>query len=166
MTSGLDKRIIVWNPETMEKLNEFTQHRDAVTGVKFRIDAHDLYSCSFDRTIKVWNIQEMTYVETLFGHQDQISCLHTLAKEQCLTTGTRDRTVRLWKIPQESQLVFRGGGGLQVHQDLVVMHELTQTDKKRLRDDGLSGGCIDACVFLDDNLFVSGTDSGYIFAHL
>jgi ribosomal RNA-processing protein 9 len=156
----MDKKMMVWNAESLEKLGEFTQHRDTISSVRFRLNSYDLYSCSFDRTIKVWNIQEMSYVETLFGHQDQIMYLHALSKEQCLTCGSRDRTVRLWKIPEESQLVFRGGGGLQVHQDLVVMQEWNQTEKKRMKDDGISGGSIDVCLLLEDGLFVSGTDSG------
>lgn len=80
-----------------------------------------------------------------------------------MTTGSRDRTCRLWKILEESQLVFRGGGGgLKITEDLVVMEELGDTAKKREKDDGLSGGTIDVVAMVDEDLFVSGSDSGSI----
>jgi ribosomal RNA-processing protein 9 len=79
-----------------------------------------------------------------------------------LTTGSRDRTCRLWKILEESQLVFRGGGGLKASEDLVVMEGLVGTGKKREKDSGLSGGSIDVVAMINEDFFVSGSDSGAI----
>jgi ribosomal RNA-processing protein 9 len=79
-----------------------------------------------------------------------------------LTCGSRDRTCRLWKIVEESQLVFRGGGGgLTINEGLVVMQELGKTGQKREKDNGLSGGSIDAVAMIDDEYFVCGSDTGY-----
>ncbi|KAJ3275965.1 pre-rRNA processing protein, partial [Terramyces sp. JEL0728] len=162
VSGGKDKVIYIWSTADNSLLGKFPQHRDAISGLKFRNGYNQLYSSSYDRSIKVWNVDELSYVETLFGHQDQITSLDCLSRERCISGGSRDRTCRLWKIPEESQLVFRGGGGgIAVHEDLVVMQELlSQTGKKREKDNGLSGGTIDVVAMIDDEHFVSGSDSG------
>lgn len=53
VTGGDDKRIVVWD-SSLKPLRVFTHHRDAVTGVVFRRNSHQMYSCSKDRTIRVW----------------------------------------------------------------------------------------------------------------
>lgn len=151
--------INIWSVATNELVGSLKHHRDAVSGLAFRQGSNQLYTASLDRTIKVWNIDELSYIETLFGHQDQITCIDTLSKERCITSGSRDRTVRLWKIPEESQLVFRGGGGgLLVSEDLVVLEGLAK--KKTDRDQGASGGSLDVVAMVDEDTFVSGSDSG------
>ncbi|NXT77007.1 U3IP2 protein, partial [Zapornia atra] len=110
-TGDRNKLIMIWDPATCKRLNIFTGHRDAVSGLSFRKGTHQLYSASHDRCVKVWDVAENAYVETLFGHQDVITGLDSLSRESCVTAGGRDGTVRLWKIPEESQLVFCGHQG-------------------------------------------------------
>lgn len=153
----------MWSTEDNSQIGKFTQHRDAVTALKFRRGHNDLYSSSFDRTVKVWNVEEMSYIETLFGHQDKITDIDSLQRERALTCGSRDRTCRMWKIVEESQLVFRGGGGgISITEDLVVLEELSRTGQKREKDNGLSGGSIDTVTMIDEEYFVCGSDSGYL----
>ena len=64
-SSGLDKLIKIWDPESLSHIHTFTGHREPVYGLAFPKGSHDLYSASADRSIKVWNIKEMTYVESL-----------------------------------------------------------------------------------------------------
>ncbi|KAH6570267.1 hypothetical protein BASA60_007871 [Batrachochytrium salamandrivorans] len=161
-TGGLDKIIHIWSVLSNGHMAEFKQHRDAISGLKFRTGKNDLYSTSLDRSIKVWNIDQMAYVETLFGHQDQVVAIDALSRERCVTAGSRDRTVRLWKIPEESQLIFRAGGGITVSEDLVVMDDLVKKDRKTERLEKFSGGVIDAVALIDEDHFVSGSDSGAI----
>ncbi|KAI8815812.1 WD40-repeat-containing domain protein [Fimicolochytrium jonesii] len=166
-TGGRDKQINVWSVPQNKHLTTFKQHRDAVAGLAFRkATSNQLYSASLDRTIKVWNIDEMSYVETLYGHQDEITCVDTLARERCVTTGSRDRTVRLWKIIEESQLIFRGGGSATheaAGEDLVVMDGLKKKGPaKNEKQVGMAGGSLDAVAMLDEEHFVSGSDTGAI----
>ncbi|KAL2913556.1 pre-rRNA processing protein [Polyrhizophydium stewartii] len=161
-TGGLDKSIHIWSGVDDTHLAEFKQHRDAVTGLKFRRGHNELYSTSYDRSVKVWNADELSYVETLFGHQDQITSVDALARERCVTAGARDRTVRLWKIPEESQLVFRAGGGVSVSEDLVVMDDLVKRDRRREKQETFAGGVVDVVALIDEEHFVSGSDSGAI----
>ncbi|KAJ3016037.1 pre-rRNA processing protein [Thoreauomyces humboldtii] len=163
-TGGRDKAINIWSVADDKHLTVFKQHRDAVAGLAFRKGQNQLYSASLDRTIKLWNIDEMSYVETLYGHQDQITCIDTLARERCITSGSRDRTCRLWKIIEESQLIFRGGGSgthESAGEDLVVMDGVKKVPKLD-KQAGLAGGSLDVVAMLDEEYFVSGSDTGAI----
>ncbi|ORX93890.1 WD40 repeat-like protein [Basidiobolus meristosporus CBS 931.73] len=116
------------------------------SGLAFRKGSNQLYSCSNDRSIKLWNIDELAYIETLFGHQDTITDIDTLSRENCVTCGGRDRTVRLWKIIDETQLVFRGGGSKKDKNSQISFVE----------------GSIDVISLIDEETFLSGSDSGTI----
>ncbi|KAG8200444.1 hypothetical protein JTE90_000526 [Oedothorax gibbosus] len=111
LASGCSNKIInIWNPDTMELLKTFRGHKDAISGLVFEKNSHQLISASNDRSLKLWNLDEMGYVETLFGHQDAITGVDCFLGEIALTSGGRDNTVRIWKIVEESQLVFQGYG--------------------------------------------------------
>ena len=146
VTGGKDRRIVVWEAETLKPLRVFTQHRAAVTGLAFRRGTNQLYSSSSDRTIKIWSLDELAYVETLFGHQDEVVDVAALAQERCISVGARDRTARLWKVVEETQLVFRGGGG----------------EKRSKHGAGarLLEGSMDRVAMIDEEMFVTGGDSG------
>ncbi|KAM0335765.1 hypothetical protein ACHAQA_000815 [Verticillium albo-atrum] len=151
VTGGEDKRLIVYNAETLKPIRVFTHHRDAVTGLAFRRGTNQLYSCSRDRTVKVWSLDELAYVETLFGHQDQVVDIDALAQERCVSVGARDRTARLWKVVEESQLVFRGGGS-----GVDRKKPLKDVDPRSIAHEG----SMERVAMLDDELFVTGSDSG------
>lgn len=116
-TGGADKKLIIWDAETLKPTKTFTQHRDSVSSLAFTrhistmSSGEQLFSGSYDRTIKTWSISAAghAYVETLFGHQDHVTSVAAMAIDQCVSVGARDRTARLWKVIDEAQLVFRGG---------------------------------------------------------
>ncbi|KAJ3373949.1 pre-rRNA processing protein [Kappamyces sp. JEL0680] len=145
VTGGLDKVIYVWSTQDDKLVGRLAHHRDAVSGLHFRKGHNQLYSASYDRSVK-----------------DRITCIDALSRERCITAGSRDRTCRLWKIVEESQLVFRGGGGLSVSEDLVVMEKMGEATKKREKDNGLSGGSLDVVAMIDEEHFLTGSDSGAI----
>lgn len=158
-TGGQDTRIVVWDAGLLKALKVFKFHRGAVTGLTFRRGTNQLYSCSTDRSVKLWSLDELAYVETLFGHQDEVVGITALAGERCVTVGARDRTARLWKIVEETQLVFRGGGGSGG----------AESRKPRKNKDGskrYEEGTIDCVAMIDEEHFVTGSDNGYAHACL
>lgn len=90
-------------------------------------------------------------METLFGHQDEVVDVAALAQERCLSVGARDRTARLWKVVEETQLVFRGGGGDKKPRKL---------DKDRPAAPTFTEGSIDRIAMIDEEMFVTGSDNG------
>lgn len=106
-----------------------------------------MFSASKDRTIKTWSLNELAYVETLFGHQDEVVDIAALAQERCVSVGGRDRTARVWKVAEESQLVFRGGGG-----EKKSRHSSSKPTALE--------GSIDRVACIDEEMFITGGDNG------
>ena len=147
VTGGRDRRLIVWDATNLSPLKTFTQHREAILSLAFRRGTtNQLYSASKDRTIKLWSLNELAYVETLFGHQDEVVDIAALAQEKCVSVGARDRTARLWKVVEETQLVFRGGGG--------------GSGKADRGGPSYAEGSIDRVALIDEETFVTGSDNG------
>lgn len=148
-TGGADKKLIIWDAETLKPTKTFTQHRDSVSSLAFTrhistmSSGEQLFSGSYDRTIKTWSISAAghAYVETLFGHQDHVTSVGAMAIDQCISVGARDRTARLWKVIDEAQLVFRGGS----------------SKNAPYRENN-----IDCIAPLPPSHFVTGSDSGSI----
>ncbi|KAL1965651.1 hypothetical protein VTN77DRAFT_5328 [Rasamsonia byssochlamydoides] len=146
-TGGADKKLIIWDAETLTPMKTFIHHRDAVSGLSFtrHISANSsgeqLFSGSFDRTIKTWSLSSggHAYVETLFGHQDNVTSVASMMTDQCVSVGARDRTARLWKVIDETQLVFRGESSKK---------EEYQTNN------------LDCVATIPPTHFVTGSDSG------
>lgn len=153
VTGGLDRKMVVHNASDLKPIRAFTQHRDAVTGLAFRRGTNQIFSCSKDRTVKVFSLDELAYVETLFGHQDEIMDVDALGQERCVSVGARDRTARYWKVPEESQLVFRGGGEGGKKQKLPAGMDPASAAHE---------GSMDRVAMIDDETFVTGSDNGDI----
>lgn len=151
VTGGEDRKIVVYDADTLHPVKVLTHHRDAVTALVFQRGTSQLYSASRDRTVKVWSLETLAYIETLFGHQDHVVDIDALAQERCVSVGARDRTARLWKVMEETQLVFRGGGADKKNNPPGV-------DPRSL----LHEGSMDRIAMIDDDLFVTGSDNGAI----
>ena len=160
-SGGADRRLVIWDASNLSPLKVFYQHRDAVTGVAFRRNTNQLYSCSSDRTIKIWSLDELAYVETLFGHQDTVVDVATLALERCVTVGARDRTARLWKVIEESQLLFRGGGGPKITERRNgERNEASVSKTSEAIAYDFEEGSLDRVALIDEETFVTGGDNG------
>ncbi|KAF8557490.1 WD40 repeat-like protein [Imleria badia] len=170
-SAGRDRKVGVWDVEKNQWVKGFGGHKDLISVLTFRQGTLQLYTGSFDRTVKLFDLSVLGYVETLFGHQDTIVSIDALRSETAVTAGARDRTLRYWKIPEESQLVFRGGGKSALRELLeggaFEGHESdeegqgkkgkgTEQQKKFVE------GSIECVAMVDETNFVSGGDTGSI----
>ena len=77
-TAGYDRRIILHNAETGEKIREMTGHNGAVFDLRFSPDGKLLASASADATIKIWNVATGERFDTLSQPQaEQYSVVFT-----------------------------------------------------------------------------------------
>lgn len=184
VSGGADRRIGVWSitsPSASDDdpanastgpsakwVKALYGHKDSITGLKFRMGTHELYSASLDRTIKLFDVDQLSYIETLFGHQESITSLDALRGEFALTSGGRDRTARWWKVREESQLVFRGGAKSKMR-DAVEGGDLLGggegEDGRKVRGDrggSIVEGSLECVAMIDEGHFLTGGDSGAI----
>ena len=160
-TGSVDKKLILYStsaPNELTPVKAFAHHRDSITSLSFRQGSTQLFSASKDRTVKVWSAAERAYVETLFGHQDEVVDIAAFpTAERCASVGARDRTARIWKVVEETQLVFRGGGGGVTKTDRNLTNGVPDTSRERKR---YAEGSIDRVVVVDNETFVTGSDNG------
>jgi len=151
----------------------FTHPLASPQALTFRHSTHQLFTASFDRTIKLYDLSPsiMGYTETLFGHQDPILSLSSLSGENCVSVGGRDKTARFWKIAQESQLVFRGGGGTkgtkrskmrEILEGGLGVEDEDHEDTDEKSKDQYQEGSLECIAMIDESTFVTGGDSGYV----
>jgi len=112
----------------------------------------------------------------------------TTPAETLLTVGARDKTARFWKVPEETQLVFRGGGATSSAQEIRTKRDKLRdvlegkmdalaSDDEELDDETGKGkgrrkneneqhryieGSIESVAMIDENTFLTGGDSGSI----
>ncbi|KAI6026011.1 WD40 repeat-like protein [Pisolithus marmoratus] len=172
-SAGKDRKICVWDSAKDRWIKNLGGHKDLISALAFRKNTKHLYSASFDRTVKLYDLSVMGYVETLFGHQDSIVSLDALRGETAVTAGARDRTIRYWKIPEESQLVFRGGGksairelleggAFEGHEDEEEAGQQTKSKTGADPQRRFVEGSIECVALIDETNFVSGGDTGSI----
>ncbi|KAI0768293.1 WD40-repeat-containing domain protein [Trametes elegans] len=172
-SGGKDRRVGVWDVEKNEWVKGFHGHRDCISALAFRKappslqTPTQLYSGSYDRTLKLFDLSTMGYVETLFGHQAPVLSIDALRAETAVSAGGRDKTVRFWKVPEETQLVFRGGGGSKWYDDFDGMDEddaqgRSKGGKENANSERFVEGSIECVAMIDETTFVSGGDSGSI----
>ncbi|GAA5925462.1 ribosomal RNA-processing protein RRP9 [Sporobolomyces koalae] len=174
-SAGKDKVLGCWNVEGdgIKWARGLGGHKDKLASIAFRLGTQQLYTSSFDRTVKLFDLSTFSYVETLFGHQDCIQAIDALRGELAVTAGGRDKTLRYWKVMEESQLVFRGGGGSRIRNVLEGadeeegMEEEERRRRRKIRELEAQQvkfveGSIDCVAMVDDTTLLSGGDSGSI----
>ncbi|KAH9915195.1 WD40 repeat-like protein [Epithele typhae] len=159
-SGGKDRRVGVWDVEKDAWVKGFGGHRDSISvsslGAASTQTPTQLYSGSYDRTLKLFDLTTMGYVETLFGHQAPVLALDVLRGETA--------TVRYWKVPEETQLVFRGGGRSKLYDDLDLdggdEAEKAKAKGKDSKAEKFVEGSIECVAMIDETTFVSGAIAG------
>ncbi|KAL0667037.1 hypothetical protein Bca4012_029741 [Brassica carinata] len=68
-SAGHDKKLYIWNMETLITESAPEEHGHIITDVRFRPNSTQLATSSFDKTIKIWDASEPGYfVRTISGH--------------------------------------------------------------------------------------------------
>lgn len=198
VSGGIDKLVSLWSlsvnsgptsSPTIKFLKHLSGHRSPLTSLAFRQGHPTLLSASLDRTLKLFDVSQGSYIETLFGHQEGVLGVDCLRSETAVSAGGRERTARWWKIPEESQLVFRGGGKTSSGakgkgaangnsktlrdrmRDVLEGGELVEEGDETVMNKGDDGkekeerfeaveGSIECVSMIDDSHFLSGGDSG------
>nr|VDD06921.1 unnamed protein product [Brassica oleracea] len=111
-SAGHDKKLYIWNMETLITESAPEEHGHIITDVRFRPNSTQLATSSFDKTIKIWDASEPGYfVRTITGHTAPVMSLDFHPKKTdlfCSCDGNNE--IRFWNINAANCLLFLGQG--------------------------------------------------------
>lgn len=115
-SAGHDKKVVLWNMETLQTESTPEDHNRLITDVRFRPNSTQLASSSFDTTVRLWDAQEPSYcLQTYKGHTSHVMSLDFHPKKNdlfCSCDGNNE--IRFWNISQYSCTRVSKGGTAQV----------------------------------------------------
>ncbi|KAL5542570.1 hypothetical protein UlMin_010280 [Ulmus minor] len=113
-SSGHDKKVVLWNMETLQTESTPEDHTMIITDVRFRPNSTQLATSSFDTTIRLWDAVDPSYsMHTYTGHTSNVMSLDFHPKKTDLFCSCdNNNEMRYWNITQyNSTRVSKGGSG-------------------------------------------------------
>ncbi|XP_023639635.1 transcriptional corepressor LEUNIG_HOMOLOG isoform X2 [Capsella rubella] len=99
-SAGHDKKVFIWNMETLHVESTPEEHGHIITDVRFRPNSTQLATSSFDKTIKIWDASDPGYfLRTISGHAAPVMSIDFHPKKTellCSCDGNND--IRFWDI--------------------------------------------------------------------
>eukprot|EP01135_Chromosphaera_perkinsii_P001717 Nk52_evm94s208 gene=Nk52_evmTU94s208 len=92
LSAGEDMRVVLWNIEEGNAVEQLYTHDNIVTVLAYDKDTNTLISGSRDAVVKVFSFDTRSLVTSFKSHTDSITCL-SFSKSRIIT-GSRDKTVK------------------------------------------------------------------------
>ncbi|KAE8685599.1 Transcriptional corepressor LEUNIG [Hibiscus syriacus] len=103
-SAGHDKKVVLWNVETMHTDCTAEEHTHIITDIRFRPNSTQMATSSFDTTVRVWDAAQPSYpIWKYTGHTAQVMSLDFHPKKTelfCSCDGNSE--IRFWNINQSS----------------------------------------------------------------
>ncbi|XP_031499948.1 transcriptional corepressor LEUNIG_HOMOLOG-like [Nymphaea colorata] len=115
-SAGHDKKVLLWNMDTLETKSLPDVHALLITDVRFRPNSTYLATSSFDRTLRLWNAAEPLHsVGSLSGHMTQVMSLdfHP-TNEDLLCSCDANGEIRFWSVKDSTTHCILKGGASKV----------------------------------------------------
>ncbi|KAK4585750.1 hypothetical protein RGQ29_023105 [Quercus rubra] len=115
-SAGHDKKVVLWNMETLQTESTPEEHGMIITDVRFRPNSTQLATSSFDTTVRIWDAAKPSYVSQPFtGHASHVMSLDFSPKNnEILCSCDANSEIRFWNINQYSCTRAFKGGSAQV----------------------------------------------------
>ncbi|XP_015574101.1 transcriptional corepressor LEUNIG_HOMOLOG isoform X2 [Ricinus communis] len=125
-SAGHDKKVVLWNMETLQTECTPEEHNHIITDVRFRPSTTQLATSSFDTSVRLWDAAEPRYsLQTYTGHTSHVMSLDFHPKKNdlfCSCDGNNE--IRFWNINQYSCTRISKGGIAQVRFQPRIGHLL------------------------------------------
>ncbi|CAI8602014.1 unnamed protein product [Vicia faba] len=111
-SAGHDKKVVLWNMETLQTQSTPEEHTVIITDVRFRPNSTQLATSSFDTTVRLWDAADPSFsLQAYSGHSSHVASLDFHPKKNDLFCSCDDNSeIRFWNINQYScTRVFKGG---------------------------------------------------------
>ncbi|XP_028759833.1 transcriptional corepressor LEUNIG_HOMOLOG isoform X5 [Neltuma alba] len=116
-SAGHDKKVFLWNMETLQTESTTDEHTLIITDVRFRPNSSQLATSSFDTTVRLWDAADPNYfcLQTYTGHTSHVMSLDFHPKKNDLFCSCdANSEIRFWNISQYSCTRVSKGGSTQV----------------------------------------------------
>ncbi|PVH39412.1 hypothetical protein PAHAL_5G495300 [Panicum hallii] len=111
-TGGHDKKVFLWNAETLKQKSILEEHSLLITDVRFSPSIPRLATSSFDKTVRVWDADNQGYsIRTFTGHSASVMSLDFHPnKDDLICSCDGDNEIRFWSIKHGNNVrIFKGG---------------------------------------------------------
>ncbi|CAO2209671.1 unnamed protein product [Urochloa humidicola] len=115
-TGGHDKKVFLWNAETLKQKSILEEHSRLITDVRFSPNTPRLATSSFDKTLRVWDADNQSYsIRTFTGHSASVMSLDFHPnKDDLICSCDGDNEIRFWSIKHGNNVRIFKGGSAQV----------------------------------------------------
>ncbi|XP_052729969.1 F-box protein At2g26850 isoform X2 [Vigna angularis] len=125
-SAGHDKKVVLWNMETLKTETTPEDHSLIITDVRFRPNSTQLATSSFDKTVRLWDAANPTFsLQAYSGHSSHVLSLDFHPRKNDFFCSCDDiNEIRFWNISQYSSIRRFKGGSTQVRFQPRVGHLL------------------------------------------
>lgn len=96
-SAGEDNMVILWDPETGQKIRTLQGHAGPITSIAESPDRRQLLTASEDNTARIWDVQTGQALLSLEAHTDRLVSAIYSPDGDTIATLSHDGTVRLWQ---------------------------------------------------------------------
>ncbi|CAL0303083.1 unnamed protein product [Lupinus luteus] len=125
-SAGHDKKVVLWNMETLQTEITPVEHNLIITDVCFRPNSTQLATSSFDTTVRLWDAAAPSFsLQAYTGHTAHVMSLDFHPKKNDLfCSSDANNEIRFWNISQYSCTRVSKGGSSQVRFQPRIGHLL------------------------------------------
>jgi len=105
LTSSGDMTCMLWDVETGQSLQKFTEHTGDVMSISIAPDQNTFVSGACDSHAKIWDLRSSKCVQTFQGHESDINSVQYFPNGLSFGTGSDDASCKLFDIRADRELM-------------------------------------------------------------
>ncbi|KAL5562094.1 hypothetical protein UlMin_031841 [Ulmus minor] len=115
-SAGHDKKVVLWNMDTLQTESTPEEHKLVITDVRFRPNSTQLATASFDQSVKLWDAANPNHcVQAYNGHNSPVMSLDFHPKKtELFCFCDQENEIHYWNINTFSGFRISKGGNTQV----------------------------------------------------
>ncbi|PPR91759.1 hypothetical protein GOBAR_AA28918 [Gossypium barbadense] len=131
-SSGHDKKVVLWNMDTLRTVSSPEEHKLVITDVRFRPNSTQLATASVDKSVRIWDAAKPSYcVQAYNGHSSPVMSLDFHPrKTELFCFCDNDNEIHYWNLNLFSCMRMSKGGMAQVRFQPRLGHFLAAASDK------------------------------------